>query len=400
MRTFFVNNTSFAYDSYSLDFSYLSNISWLASQDIYPKVYWKDKHTKTTHMALGSLLCYSNIPHIEQIEDVDLHFFGGIHFPGSAWGGKLPSTQFWLPRFEIIQTDDKTTLIAHFINQDPEPLVFRELKPENSMEQVIPCVKISHSPSWAEWEKNVKHVLSIKGLEKIVLARQTQFTTTPAWPLLQALEKKAETATCFAFQFSEDSTFLGTTPETLFHRKKNVVFSEAIAGTRPRGINEDELAYELKSSTKDNREFNFVKKFVDHALLPLSSQLHWQEDQILRTTSVQHLTSKAMATLASDCTDQKLLAALHPTPAVCGTPTQEALKLLKSLEPFQRGWYSGAVGWLGTQGADIAVGIRSALVTNSCVKVFAGAGIVQGSNSLKEWEELEAKITAFCRILS
>ena len=179
-----------------------------------------------------------------------------------------------------------------------------------------------------------------------------------------------------------------------------MVFSEAIAGTRPRGTNEDELACELRSSAKDNREFNFVKNFIEKALLPLSSQLNWQEDQILRTTSVQHLYNKVIATLTSDCTDQKLLAALHPTPAVCGTPTQEALKLLKSLEPFQRGWYSGAIGWLGTKGADIAVGIRSALVTNSCLKVFAGAGIVQGSNSLKEWEELEAKTAAFCRILS
>ena len=400
MRTFFVNNTSFAYDSCSLDFAYLSPVSWLASQDIYPKVYWKDKHAKTTRMALGSLFCYSDTPHIEQTEDIDLRLFGGIHFPESAWGEELPSTQFWLPRFEIIQTDDKTTLIAHFINQNPNPLVFKELKQENPIEQVTPCIKISHSPSWTEWKKNVEYALSIKGLEKIVLARQTQFTTTSAWPLLQALEKKAETATCFAFEFSKDITFLGATPETLFHRKKNVVFSEAIAGTRPRGINEDELAYELKSSAKDNREFNFVKKFIEQALVPLSNQLNWQEDQILRTTSVQHLTNKVAATLTSVCTDQKLLAALHPTPAVCGTPTQEALRLLKSLEPFQRGWYSGAIGWLGTQGADIAVGIRSALVTRSCLRVFAGAGIVQGSNPLKEWEELEAKTAAFYRILS
>ena len=220
MRTFFVNNIPFSYDSYFIDFSYLSPISWLASQDIYPKVYWKDKHTKTTHMALGSLLCYSDIPHIEQTEDIDLRFFGGIHFPESAWEKELPSTLFFLPRFEVVQTDDKITLIAHFINQNSDPLIFRELKPETPIGQITPCVKVSHLPSWAEWEKNVEHVLSIKALEKIVLARQTQFTTTPAWPLLQALEKKAETATCFAFEFSKGSTFLGATPETLFHRKK------------------------------------------------------------------------------------------------------------------------------------------------------------------------------------
>lgn len=400
MKNFSVNNTSFSYDCYLVDFSYRSPISWLASQNIYPKVYWKDKHTKTTHMALGSSLCYSDIPHIEQTQDVNLRFFGGIHFPGSTWEEELPSTQFWLPRFEIVQANGKITLIAHFVNQSPDSLVFRELNPERSIEQITPSVKISHLPSWTDWEKNVKRVLSIKDLEKIVLARQTQFTTTAAWPLLQALEKKAESATCFAFQFSKDSTFLGATPETLFHRKRNVVFSEAIAGTRPRGTNEDILAKELKSSVKDHREFNFVKKFIEKALLPLSNRLNWQEDQILRTTSVQHLTNRATAILTPDCTDQKLLTSLHPTPAVCGTPIQKSLKFLKSLEPFQRGWYSGAIGWLGTQGADIAVGIRSALVTNSYLKVFAGAGIVQGSNPLKEWEELEAKIATFCRILS
>lgn len=350
-------------------------------------------------MGLGSLLCYSNIPNIEQTENIDLRFFGGTHFPGSAWK-ELPSTRFWLPRFAIIQTPDKITLTAHFINQKQDPMVFKQLKPENPIDPLKPCFKVGHLPNWPEWKKNVEHVLSIKHLEKIVLARQTEFTTTSAWPLLQILEKKAETTTCFAFQFSKDLTFLGATPETLFRRKKNVVFSEAIAGTRPRGTNEDALARELKSSTKDHREFHFVKKFIENALLPLSSQLNWQEDQILRTTSVQHLYNKAFATLTSDFTDQKLLTALHPTPAVCGTPTQEALKVLHSLEPFQRGWYSGAIGWLGTKGADIAVGIRSALLTNSCLKVFAGAGIVQGSSALKEWEELEAKIATFYRILS
>ena len=382
-----------------MDFSYLTPISWIASQDIYPKVYWKDKDTKTIHIGLGSLLSYSDIPQIRQGENVDLRFFGGMHFPGSPWE-TIPSTQFWLPRFEIIQTSEKTTLIAHFINQKQDPKVFTQLHKEQPLSQLTSCQKISHSPCFSEWKKNVEHVLSLKQVEKIVLARQTQFTTTSPWPLLQALEKKAEAATCFAFQFSKECTFLGATPETLFQRKKNVVFSEAVAGTRPRGPDEDTLAEELKSSVKETREFTYVKQFIEKALLPLSIQFDWQEDRILRTTALQHLYNKAVVILAPDCTDRKLLEALHPTPAVCGTPTQEALKLVNLLEPFQRGWYSGAIGWLGTEEANIAVGIRSALVTNSCVKVFAGAGIVQGSNPLQEWEELEAKIAAFCRILA
>lgn len=382
-----------------MNFSYLTPISWAASQDIYPKVYWKDKDTGTIHIGLGSLLCYSDIPQIRQTEDVDLRFFGGMHFPGSPWE-EITSTQFWLPLFEIIQTNEKITLTAHFINQKQDPTIFTQLHEEKPLNPLTPCQKISHSPSFSEWEKNVEHVLSLKQIEKIVLARQTQFTTTSPWPLLQALEKKAETATCFAFQFSKECTFLGATPETLFRRKKNVVFSEAVAGTRARGQIENQLADELKSSAKDTREFHYVKQFIETALLPLSTQFDWQEDRILRTTALQHLYNKAVVTLTPDCTDQKLLEALHPTPAVCGTPTQEALKLVNLLDPFQRGWYSGAIGWLGTEGANIAVGIRSALVTNSYVKIFAGAGIVQGSNPLQEWEELEAKIAPFYGILA
>lgn len=399
MKKLFINNVGFSYDSCSMDFSYLKPIPWVASQDIYPKVYWKDKLTGTIRIGLGSLLSYSDIPQIQQTENIDLRLFGGIHFPGSAWEN-LPSTQFWLPRFEVIQTNDAITIIAHFINQEQDPKVFEQLHKEIPLNPLILCKKISDLPNWSNWEKNIKHVLSLEQIEKIVLARQTQFTTTPSWSLLQVLEKRAEMATCFAFQFSKECTFLGATPETLFHREKNVVFSEAIAGTRARGIHEEQLAGELRSSPKDYREFTYVKKFIEESLLPLSIRLKWQEDQVLRTTALQHLYNKVVVSLADDCTDQKLLAALHPTPAVCGTPTQQALSLVKALEPFQRGWYSGAIGWIGTQGADIAVGIRSALVTNSCLKVFAGAGIVQGSNALKEWEELEAKTATFHRILT
>jgi menaquinone-specific isochorismate synthase len=86
------------------------------------------------------------------------------------------------------------------------------------------------------------------------------------------------------------------------------------------------------------------------------------------------------------------MAALHPTPAVCGEPPEAAVAQIRALEPFDRGWYAGPVGFVGRDETRFAVGIRSALVQGDEVALFTGAGVVEGSDSTAEWQELEAKL--------
>jgi menaquinone-specific isochorismate synthase len=86
-----------------------------------------------------------------------------------------------------------------------------------------------------------------------------------------------------------------------------------------------------------------------------------------------------------------VLEALHPTPAVGGTPRLKAIELIRTLEPFDRGWYSGPVGWLGPYSSEFAVGIRSGLIHGNRLSLFAGAGIVAGSTIEGEWREIEQK---------
>ena len=116
---------------------------------------------------------------------------------------------------------------------------------------------------------------------------------------------------------------------------------------------------------------------------------------MIRPSLRRHLVSRVGAGLRDGVTDADLLGALHPTPAVGGYPKEGALEGIRALEPFDRGWYAGPVGWVGADGAEFAVGIRSGLVRGRTLALYSGAGIVAGSRPEEEWAEVEQKIKDF-----
>ena len=97
--------------------------------------------------------------------------------------------------------------------------------------------------------------------------------------------------------------------------------------------------------------------------------------------------------------DSDLLPAFHPTPAVSGAPDAEARALIRELEPFDRGWYAGPVGWISHSQAEFAVGIRSGLLSRRILRIFTGAGIVEGSVPEEEWREIEDKLQSWQYLL-
>ena len=119
----------------------------------------------------------------------------------------------------------------------------------------------------------------------------------------------------------------------------------------------------------------------------------------MRLAKKQHLRSNVQGTLKADVDDGMLLKRLHPTPAVGGYPTDNALPEIARIEPFNRGWYAAPVGWVGSDSAQFAVGIRSGLVEGNELSLFSGAGIVRGSDPDAEWREVENKIQDFIGIL-
>jgi menaquinone-specific isochorismate synthase len=160
------------------------------------------------------------------------------------------------------------------------------------------------------------------------------------------------------------------------------------------------LAIELLTSDKDQREHDIVRKsirqklhkFVDH--LDVDNQA-----SILRLTWKQHLRSNVHGMLKEGVDDGVLLQRLHPTPAVGGYPTENALPEIARIEPFNRGWFAAPIGWIGADSVEFAVGIRSGLIEGNTLSLYSGAGIVRGSDPDQEWQEVENKIQDFISVL-
>lgn len=254
--------------------------------------------------------------------------------------------------------------------------------------------------------------------EKIVLARRLVLATdheprraaggddygTPdAWPLLRALRGFDSSCYHFGFQFHESSAFVGASPERLFRLEGRQLESEALAGTVTRGVDEAEdceLAHHLRESAKEKLEHQLVVVELVESLARLSASgqvTASTESTVIKLRTLQHLRSVLGIDVRADVQLGEVLDTLHPTPAVAGVPLERALRAIRETEPCSRGWYGGPVGWIAADAAEFAVGIRSALLSRQRAFVYAGAGLVRGSQAEREWQETEDKLQVFLR---
>lgn len=340
-----------------------------------------------------------------------LKFYGGFAFNPTAanWAG-FGAGRFILPRATVSKDTLTVTVInAADIEQaklDVKQMSFQPVPVHPGFPETI---STSYTPTFDGWQSRIDQALSLirsEVLEKIVLSRRTVLKFEAALnPIQLVSELQSATHDCyvFCFNFEKGKAFVGATPERLFFRQGDRLESEVIAGTRMRGENpsaDEKLAIELLTSDKDQREHDIVRKsirqklhkFVDH--LSVDSQA-----SILRLAHKQHLKSNVEGTLKQDIDDGVLLKRLHPTPAVGGYPTDNAMPEIARLEPFSRGWYAGPIGWVGSNSTHFAVAIRSGLVSDGELSLFSGAGIVRGSEPAQEWQEVDNKIQDFINVL-
>ncbi|KAK3035672.1 hypothetical protein RJ639_032544 [Escallonia herrerae] len=284
----------------------------------------------------------------------------------------------------------------------------------------------SHVPGKKSWDHAVNRALQMinrsnSALVKVVLARSSRIrTTTDIDPLtwLAYLQVGGENTYQFCLQPPDAPAFIGNSPEQLFHRNCLSICSEALAGTRARGRSKAidlQITLELLSR---NESVHFSAQAVCNGVFIEP------EKAIRKLPRVQHLYSRLTGKLKREDDEFDVLSSLHPSPAVCGFPTEEARLLIAETdekshgehlilvappsfgtfvmlcynrdifctEMFDRGMYAGPIGWFGGGESEFAVGIRSALVEKGLgALIYAGTGIVEGSNSFQEWEELELK---------
>ncbi|KAL5180192.1 Isochorismate synthase 2, chloroplastic [Glycine soja] len=271
-------------------------------------------------------------------------------------------------------------------------------------------ISSSHNiPSKVDWDLAVNGALQMikrndSLLTKVVLARSTRVVPTAdidplAW--LSCLKVEGENAYQFLLQPPNAPAFIGNTPEQLFHRKCLHITSEALAGTRARGASQAldcQIELDLLTSPKDDIEFTIVRDTIRRKLEAVCEKVVIKPEKMIRKLPrIQHLYSQLSGRLRSEEDEFEILSSLHPSPAVCGFPTEEAQLLIAETEVFDRGMYAGPVGWFGGGESEFAVGIRSALVEKDLgAFIYAGTGIVEGSSPYLEWDELELKTSQFC----
>jgi menaquinone-specific isochorismate synthase len=412
---------------------HLEPLNWLARQTADSKTYWSDRQGRFTMAGIGALDMVAGDLPISYPAVFDrlraklsalfprVRYYGGIGFSQNhridpSWQA-FGNYRFVVPRFEIWTAGGETFFACNFFGTLDAAQWEREL--EQILAQlrgvdltqlpvaVEPPVQIARfdTPDRYQWQQNINLALAKfpdRQLEKIVLARKsTLLFASDLQPqmLLLLLQPHNYPSYHFCFQTDPQTAFIGTSPERLYYRRDRLLATEAIAGTRQRGTSSEldrQLSEELRDSPKDIHEHQLVVNNLRAILAQICDAVTIEPSaSILRLNKVQHLYTQCQGILTAKLTDAQILPLLHPTPAVGGVPRPQALKLIQELEPFERGWYAAPVGWVGYDDTEFAVAIRSGLVTGDRLLLFAGAGIVTGSQSEQEWVEVENKIRHF-----
>jgi menaquinone-specific isochorismate synthase len=405
---------------------------WLRGQLLSPKLYWGGREDGLGVAAVGA----ADLQESDALEDagalrkrlatllssgdLETRYYGGFRFdplrePDAEWAA-FGAFRFVLPRFELHAGEGETTLACNLVlprDAQRSAEILEQIEhvafSQPAFDAALPApISRMDDPGWEGWKGNIERALAAFSegrLEKVVLARRTEFAfaeRVDAALLAESLEEA--TPGCFHFYVEpeEGMAFVSASPERVFRREGRAIESEAVAGTRPRGASEAddaELRDELLRSAKDKAEHDYVRVGIREALGPLCEELEVEEGvSEMKLARRRHLISKVRGTLREGVTDAELLRALHPTAAVGGYPSGEALEEIRALEPFDRGWYAGPVGWIGTDASEFAIGIRSGLVQRNRLALFSGAGIVAGSVPESEWAEIEQKIGDFTRM--
>jgi menaquinone-specific isochorismate synthase len=184
--------------------------------------------------------------------------------------------------------------------------------------------------------------------------------------------------------------FLGSSPELLVSLDSGQIRSTSLAGSADPADPEAAGSFQ---SDKMKREHSLAADSVDLALGPFCTRLERSERGVVTYGGIQHLSTSFVGESHPGTTIVELLSALHPTAAVAGTPTKSAVELIRELEGHKRGRYAGAVGWFDRAGdGEFAIALRCGLIDDATVTLFAGAGIVEGSDPAEEFEETEIKL--------
>ena len=356
------------------------------------------------------------------------HFFTAFTFNDEVPAGSaFPAATVFVPRWQVSRAKGKYGAVAN-VRVDPDCdldllvekvwgayLKFATFDYEGSTPaaEVGPAPKAVAQSELAEGvytgavEKALK-AIEQGAYEKIVLARGICLEADKPWQPLDALNRLRERFSgCFTFSFGggQARSFIGATPERLLKIRNGCLQTEAIAGSAPRGATAGEdarLARSLLESEKNQHEHACVRDSILRRLNKVGVAARAEESaRLLPLANVQHLRTLIEAEVGKSVHLMDIVQEMHPTPAVGGAPREKAVPEIAGLEQIDRGLFAGTIGWFNhLNEGEMIVGIRSALIEGKIAKLYAGAGIVEGSDPAKETRETEIKLSALLDILT
>lgn len=349
-----------------------------------------------------------------------VRFYGGFSFrPDHRAGGvwqDFPATLFHLPVFELEGdgSGDAWLRARALVDGTSSQEDFSRLRRAAETLRAELAARAEFYPAEARvggravetdratWEAAVDTSLrAIRrgSISKAVLARtldvELDVEIDPV-QVVQSLREVNRGSHVFLFEPVPGSALVGAAPETVATLRDGVFHATAVAGSIRRGATareQGELAAKLLASDKDRAEQRIA---LDDMVARLETVVHQvrtdPQPHVLTLARIQHLETEIRASVPASVGILDLLRLLHPTPAVCGLPRDAAMRFLADEEPFDRGWYAGPVGWFDAEGnGAFAPALRTGVVTGSGWRLFAGAGIVDGSVPALEWEETGIK---------
>lgn len=389
----------------SMDAVHFCLLDFAARQDVDWSFYWSCREGDDEVLALGKLT--SSILSTEHTDSLWPYYGAG------AFEQSLPLMV--RPRLELRKEWGKVYWSCYTTENEQNTVQLQEFLQNLNWEEAeekrsfVQVQRGSCTPAYSQWQRQVETIrgkIALGELKKQVLARKKCIDLEQEEnPFVFLKSLKEKTPKCFHFCLQEgEKAFFGSSPERLYYRKEGVLQSEAVAGTRPRGVTpvEDEgLSKELLQSEKDREEQQLVSDHIVRSFSTLCKEKVQQYGPyVLQKAFWQHLKTEIRAALKKDTCDVSIVQNLHPTPALACSPIKDARQRIRQLEGFERGYYGGPIGWVSKKEAEFAVAIRSAFLYRKQLTLLSGAGIVKDSNAEEEWKEIETKLSGFHSILS
>lgn len=329
----------------------------------------------------------------------------------------FPAAMLVLPRLQLTRAGGRTWLTTNVLVRadglpDVDPTSLARLRAfflgdraerpsAPPLATKVDVVELTEVPAPERWRASVgEAAAAVRAgwLEKVVLARELRAHAPAPFDAFDALRTlRARYPECFVFAVWRGAhAFLGASPELLARVDGRTVHAASLAGTASRGRTpaEDAASIErLRASAKDRAEHRVVTRTLRGALAELADDVQAHDEPALLTVSnVHHLQTMTRGVLREGKGLLDVAARLHPTPAVGGAPRDEALRFVREHEAIDRGWYAAPIGWIGRDGGELAVALRSAVVHGAEASLFAGCGIMGDSTPEEEYAEAAVKL--------